>query len=350
MNKSTEPVTFEETQKILDQMKKCICKINAREIYGTGFFCKLRYLDNTSYNVLTTSYSLIDEDYLKENNEINLLLNNGDTRVIYLDNKRKIYSSKEYDLTLIQLRKKDNILNYFEIDENLLSQENPKAFFENKSIYTIHYLNMEKVSVSYGFLTELNESEMKHTCIIKSGSYGSPILNSLNNKIIGISKEQNNTLDSGTFLKLPIIEFNNQNNQTSIPNKSSNVNNLSENDNNINNINNINNNTKTNNLLSSRNKILYNTNLTTEKPKMMIVFKTVKVSYGMVVDYGTTIEDLIKKFLKKVKGKTYFDVKKIQTGFLFNSVRLNKNEKLLKSVVEKYFKNRRLPTIIVAHL
>ena len=70
----------------------------------------------------------------------------------------------------------------------------------------------------------------------------------------------------------------------------------------------------------------------------------------MVVDYGTTIEDLIKKFLKKVKGKTYFDVKKIQTGFLFNSVRLNKNEKLLKSVVEKYFKNRRLPTIIVAHL
>ena len=338
MNNSTEPITIEETQKILDQMKNCICKINANEKYGTGFFCKLRYLDNVTYNVLTTSYSLIDEDYLSENNEINLLLNDNNTKVLNLDNKRKIYTNKEYDLTIIQLKNKDNINSYLELDENILSNENPKLFYETKSVYAIQYLNMEKASVSYGFLTELNNSEMKHTCIIKPGSNCSPILNSLNNKIIGVSKEISNNLTLGTFLKIPIFEFKNQ----AIFSKKKNINNnISENNMN---------NTKSIKETTFNNKLVDKINLIEEKPKIMIVFKSTKISYGMVFDYGTTIEELIKTFLRKVKGKAYYDIKKINTGFLFNSVRLNKNEKIMKTVVEKYFKNRRLPTIIVTHL
>ena len=337
MNSSTEPITLEETEKIMEQMKKYICKINANEIYGTGFFLKIKYSDNTIISVLTTSYRLINDEYLKENREINLLLNDNTTKVIDLDKKRKIYSNKDHDITLIEMIKNDKINNYFELDENVLSGENPKTLYENKSVYIIHYLNMENVSVSYGFLSELNESEIKHTCIIKSGSYGSPILNFINNRIIGISKEQNRNTNLATFLKIPIKEFKKQIDAQQI---SQNINNSKEKNNNNKNLN-----SKTLNSV-----IITEANIIKEKPKMMIVFKTVKVSIPLAVDYGTTIGELLKQFLKITKGIKNIDFQKTKIGFLFNSVRLNKSEKILKSVVEKYFSNRRLPTIIVTHL
>lgn len=324
-NNSTQPITFEETQRILEQMKNCICKINAQEMYGTGFFLRINFEDNTNINVLTTTYHLIDEKYLADNKVINILLNDYKTRIIDLEKKRNIYTNKEYDLTLIEIIKKDNINNFFDIDENILSNENHKLLYENKPIYIIHYLNMEKASFSYGICSELNESEIKHNCIIIQGSYGSPILNFTNNKIIGITKEQNRNYNLGILLKNPIIEFKKQIDY----NKS-----LEEEK-------------KKNKLKKIKPE---DTNILLEKPKMMIVFKTIKVSFPMAVDFGTTIEELLKNFLKIVKGKNKIDLKKDKIGFLFNSVRLNKNEKILKIVVEKYFNNRRLPTIIVTHL
>ena len=324
-NNSTQPITFEETQRILEQMKNCICKINAQEMYGTGFFLKINFEDNTSINVLTTSYRLIDEKYLTDNKEINILLNDYKTRIIDLEKKRNIYTNKEYDLTLIEIIKKDNINNFFDIDENILSNDNPKLFYENKPIYIIHYLNMEKVSFSYGICSELNESEIKHSCIIKQGSYGSPILNFANNKVIGITKEQNRNCNLGTLLKIPITEFKKQidiNKALELEKKKN----------------------------KSKKIKLEDTNILLEKPKMMIVFKTVKVSIPMAVDFGTTIEELLKNFLKVTKGKNKIDIRKTKIGFLSNSVRLNKNEKILKILVEKYFNNRKLPTIVVTHL
>ena len=37
---SIDPVNIESTIKILDQMANCICKINIKGEYGTGFFVK----------------------------------------------------------------------------------------------------------------------------------------------------------------------------------------------------------------------------------------------------------------------------------------------------------------------
>ena len=347
MNNSSDPVTIEETQKILEQMTNCICKIKLNEIYGNGFFCKLHFPDNTSIRVLTTSYNFIDENYLKENNEINLILNNNDIKIISVGKNRKIYLKKEYDLTLIELKDNDKIENYFEFDENLLSQENLKSLYENKSIYVIQYLNMEKPSVSYGILTELTDLEIKHTCNTKSGSCCSPILNSNNNKIIGITKGQEKndiTFNQGILLKLPVLDFKNQidtNIKTQLVKKQSIKTELNANNGNkIANINNV--------ILPSDNT---ENELIQMKPEMMIVFKTGKgLSYGVNVTFGTTVEHLLQKFIKEIKKKKYVNVRKTKIKFLFNSVKLNENEKALKTTIEKYFNNRRLPTIIVTHL
>ena len=321
---SSEPITIEETQKILEQMTNCICKVKSKGIYGTGFFCRIRFLDNTFIKVLTTSYQILDEHYFKENNEINLIINNQ-ARIINLNKKRKIYSNKDFDLTLIEIKESDKINDYFELDENILSQENPKLFYENKTIYIIQYLNMEKASVSYGIFNDLIDSEIKHTCSIKPGSNCSPILNSMNNKIIGISKiSEKNDNNKGIFLKVPINEFKKQ-----IEAKEE----IKE---------------KKVNIIDNK---LKDTNLLIEKPKIMIVFKTGKgYSYGFTVNYGITVEQLLQKFIKKVKKIDYANISKSKIKFLFNSVKMNENEKVLKTLVEKYFENRRLPTIIVTHL
>ena len=321
---SSEPITIEETQKILEQMTNCICKVKSKGIYGTGFFCRIKFLDNTFIKVLTTSYQILDEHYFKENNEINLIINNQ-ARIINLNKKRKIYSNKDFDLTLIEIKESDKINDYFELDENILSQENPKLFYENKTIYIIQYLNMEKASVSYGIFNDLIDSEIKHTCSIKPGSNCSPILNSMNNKIIGISKiSEKNDNNKGIFLKVPINEFKKQ-----IEAKEE----IKE---------------KKVNIIDNK---LKDTNLLIEKPKIMIVFKTGKgYSYGFIVNYGITVEQLLQKFIKKVKKIDYANISKSKIKFLFNSVKMNENEKVLKTLVEKYFENRRLPTIIVTHL
>ena len=325
-NTSSEPITIEETQKILEQMINCICKVKSKGIYGTGFFCQIKFLDNTFIKVLTTSYKILDDNYFKENNEINLIINNQ-ARIINLKKKRKIYSNKDYDLTLVEIKDFDRISDCFVLDENILSQENPKLFYENKTIYVIQYLNMEKASVSYGIFNDLIDSEIKHTCNIKPGSNCSPILMSTNNKIIGISKvSEKNDINKGIFLKVPINEFKNQ-----IDKKEE----IKE---------------KKINIIDNK---LTDTNLLIERPKMMVVFKIGRgrgYSYGLIVNYGMTVEQLLQKFIKKVKGLDYENIEKSKIKFLFNSVKMNENEKVLKTLVEKYFQNRRLPTIIVTHL
>ena len=83
----------------------------------------------------------------------------------------------------------------------------------------------------------------------------------------------------------------------------------------------------------------------------MIVFKLGKgFSYGLIANDGITVEQLLQKFIKRVKNKDFVNLKESKIKFLFNSVKLNENEKVLNTLVEKYFKNRRLPTIIVTHL
>jgi len=59
----------------------------------------------------------------------------------------------------------------------------------NHSIYIPQYLNGDKVVVSYGIINKINGYNINHYCCTESGSSGSPIINLLNNKIIGIHKE-----------------------------------------------------------------------------------------------------------------------------------------------------------------
>ena len=203
-----EPVNIDSTSKILEQLRKCICKIKLKGEYGTGFFCKILFGKETM-KVLMTNYHVLKEKNLKENKKLNLLLNDEkEVLIINLEIERKSYSNKDYDVTLIELKEEDKIKDYLELDDNLF-QDNAEIIYVDKSIYILHYPNGNEAKISYGRLNNINEGNIIHNCSIDNGSLGSPILNLQNNKVIGIHKECliPFNYNMGTLLKLPLKDF-----------------------------------------------------------------------------------------------------------------------------------------------
>ena len=235
---SVEPVNMAITEKILNQMKNCVCKIKIKKLNATGFFCKI---PDINMNYLMTNYHVINEDFINENKEINVLLNdNKEALKIDLTIKREKYFNKEYDISLIEIKDKDKIKDYLELDDDIL-KDNEKIYYEEKSIYILHYLLGKNICVSYGILNRLNNYDIIHSCSTDNGSSGSPILNLENNKVIGIHKQGSTYFDynKGTLLKYPLNDIikkyskNYPNKNNNIINENTNNNIINEDKNNI---------------------------------------------------------------------------------------------------------------------
>ena len=209
-------------------MENHICKIENKNGNGPGFFC---YIPNNNklLPVLITNNHVINQDTINKNKI--LISFNKDKKLIQkqiqLNEKRKIYTNKQYDTTIIEIiKEKDEIDNFLELDDNIL---NEYINVYNKSIYVIQYPKIgyyQEASVSYGILKDIQDDyNIIHYCSTQHGSSGSPILNLENNKVIGIHKESSVkfNFNKGTLINFPIKEFLNNKNLLSInkqePNK-----------------------------------------------------------------------------------------------------------------------------------
>ena len=116
-----------------------------------------------------------------------------DEREIDLKNVRKFFTNKYLDYTCIELLKSDNIIDFFNIEPNIL--KNIKIDFENKDIFILQYPKND-LSFSCGKYLALKRhlgddgnyyKKIAHNTSTEEGSSGSPIiLRSINNNIIGI--------------------------------------------------------------------------------------------------------------------------------------------------------------------
>ena len=208
-----DAISLEKIEMITEQMKTCICQVYGKEI-GTGFFCKIRYSDK-NIPVLMTNYHIINDDFLQNNKELKITINNGKIiDFININEKCKIYSSirDNYDIMIIKLEKEKDIYHYLELDEHLFNG-NIEKIYGDKPIYILHY-PMKKVYVSFGYGFERdneNRDYIKHFCNTEHVSSGSPILNLETNKVIGIhsgfiNKEPKYNI--GILLKYPLNELN----------------------------------------------------------------------------------------------------------------------------------------------
>ena len=211
---AVDSLAIKQRETISMQLQKSICKIKGKLI-GTGFFCYINY-ENKNIPCLMTNYHILDDKYIKDNNKIEIIINDNKINII-INIEDIIYKSKkdEYDLIIIKLKEEymKNI-NYLELDDNLFNESSLKEY---KSIYILHYLNGQNASVSYGkdIIYDHNyKYDIQYKCNIDSS--GGPILNLLSNKIIGIHKgciQKNDGIkyNIGTLLKYPLKEINNNN-------------------------------------------------------------------------------------------------------------------------------------------
>ena len=208
-------ISYECSKKIIKQMENDICKIKIGKEQGTGFFCKIPFPDlNNMLSVFITNNHIINKELLyKENAIIEIdIQDENNIRKINLNNRKK-YTNEEYDITIIEIKKEDEINNYLELDDNIINDIigniNRNEKYIDKTIYIIQYPKGE-LSVSYGILDDIYEDKkynFNYKCSTEGGSSGSPILN-INNKLIGIHKEGYNTKNNkGTFLNYPIKQF-----------------------------------------------------------------------------------------------------------------------------------------------
>ena len=210
-------INYECHQKIMEQMEKNICRINIGEEKGTGFFCRIPFPDrNNMLPVFITNNHMIDEKILfKENARISIKIKgNKKSKELNLNNRIK-YTNKKYDITIIEIKEKDEIKDYLELDDKIINDiiNNNNENEENEeyiggTIYIIQYPEGE-LSVSYGIIQNIYsdiEYNFIHKCSTRRGSSGSPILN-LKNKIIGIHKEGTKKYNIGTFINFSIKDF-----------------------------------------------------------------------------------------------------------------------------------------------
>ena len=64
---------------------------------------------------------------LKIGNEIQLIFDDGVSKIIKLDESRKLYTNEENDITIIELKENEfNINDYLKIDNNIYNEINKK--------------------------------------------------------------------------------------------------------------------------------------------------------------------------------------------------------------------------------
>ena len=210
-------IDYENTlifEKIKKNIENKICTFileNGRK--GIGYFCTIHFSLYKLMNVLITDNHLIDESFLKnENNIIKLFMNHNQIyREIYLNNRIK-YTNKEYNITIIQIFQEDDKINDFlELDYRLLN-------INGKEIYILNNTNNKKYVIFGGKVLKNNFYDFNYICQANIISPGTPILNILNNKIIGIHKgfDKNTNCNMGFFFNyfLQTFTFEEQDKQT----------------------------------------------------------------------------------------------------------------------------------------
>ena len=209
-------ISIRKTEIILKQLKKCVCKIYNQKENGSGFFCKIPYKDNNEYKeikALITCHHVLGKgkDDLIKGKKITLsFYDERNAYSIILDDKRIVWTNIEYDITIIEIKPKDQI-NYecLNIHESIFSNADINSLFINNPIYILHNPSNSTLA-SYGNIIEINESFIDHYSSTQKGSSGGPILSLVNNKVIGIHKgyERNEKgVNKGILISFGINEF-----------------------------------------------------------------------------------------------------------------------------------------------
>ena len=177
-----EIVNFKNLKKIANSgIEKIICKILIEEELksGTGFFF---FFWENNMKVMITNNHVINDEYLRNKKEIKIEIGE-EKKEINLELKRYKMTNEEFDFTIIEIIKEDNINNYLEIDENIYKKD-----YINEIVFSGQYPGGDELNYSHGRIKEKKHSFYLYTLGTLGGSSGCPIILFNNLKVIGLHK------------------------------------------------------------------------------------------------------------------------------------------------------------------
>ena len=204
MREYPQPAKIQNTEKIVDQMKNCIYKIKSNnDKTGIAIFSFIKYR-NKQIPIVITNYEIINEEYIANNNNINILRNKEINKIELGKTK---YFNKESDIAIIEVKpKKNNGIYFLDLDE-FLYEKDADVYFNKRSIYSIHYNKENDISVSYGVIYNIRKSEILYLNYPYLTNHCWPIFNLSSNKLIGIYNNSIGFYNRGIFCKMLFDEF-----------------------------------------------------------------------------------------------------------------------------------------------
>ena len=120
----SKSLSNEEMKILMDLNEKKICKIECNDgDHGTGFFCMIPFLNDwDTLSVLMTNYHVLKENDILPGKIIKFSLNNDKKKLkIKIDELRITFTSKKYDITIIEIKKEDGLNrdSFLEIDNEI---------------------------------------------------------------------------------------------------------------------------------------------------------------------------------------------------------------------------------------
>ena len=209
-------ISFKEMNILGKLLMTHICKIYCKDgSHGTGFFCNIPFSWGNILTALLTNNHVLNSDDIQPDKTITFSLNNDEKFFnILIDNKRRTYTDKNFDVTIIEIKEDDKIKDdsFFDLDKQIFL-ENVKDIFRGCQIYLLHYPKGIEMESSPGVIKKISEDDktIYHLCDTSGGSSGSPIINKTNFQVIGIHKgasEGSKNYNLGSLLKEPIEKFN----------------------------------------------------------------------------------------------------------------------------------------------
>ena len=189
---------------IVNKVLKCICKISIRKakgvIYGTGFFMKI---DNSKKYLLTNNHIISKKNI---NNDIEIEIYNEKKLKLTLNDRFIKYYENEKDITIIEIKKDDEIYNDIELLNYDLNYKNGYEIYKNVDIFSVEHPLGKSAACASGKIVNINNYEFDHNIPTDNGSSGCPIILLSNNiniiQVIGIHKlaDYNEKLNCGTFI------------------------------------------------------------------------------------------------------------------------------------------------------
>ena len=209
-------ITYKCNKKIIEQSEKCVCKIKFGDQQGTGFPTKIPIPKTDKEIPVLILCNHTHSGQMKDDTKFKLSIESESEPIEIKLKGRKFYTNENYDVTIIELKEKDNIKYFLELDDlvikDIKNNENNNSKYLDETIYIIQYPQGD-LSISFGIIhkeCEDKKYDFQHLCFTNYGSSGSPILKR-NNKVIGIHKKGNKKYNLGTFINFPIKEFIEQN-------------------------------------------------------------------------------------------------------------------------------------------